>query len=83
MWKLTASFRPSNSAVAGSGTKGKGTGSLQTDIPGATVVELLPAKLTGWLLPGTSAAAVCCKPTCTPSKVAGLVPSALENLSRT
>lgn len=83
MWKLTASLRPSNSAVAGSCTKVRVTGSLRTDIPGATVAALLPAKLTGWLLPGTSVAAPCCNPTWAPSKVTGLVPSALENLSRT
>ena len=53
-WKLTASLRPSNSAAAGSCTKGKVTGSLHTDIPGAIVIAFLPAKLTGWLLPGTS-----------------------------
>ena len=80
-WKLTGSLGPSNSAVAGSCTKGTVTGSLHTELPGATAVALLPAKLTGWLLQRTSAVAVRCKPTWMPSKVTGLVPSASENLS--
>src|SRR5215471_15754003 len=46
-WKLTASLRPSSSAAAGSRTKGNVTRSLHTDVPGASVVMLLPTKLTG------------------------------------
>jgi hypothetical protein len=67
-------LRPNSAAAAGSCTKVRVTGSLHTDIPGATVAALLPANLTGWLLPGTSAAAVGCRPTWMPSKVTGLGP---------
>ncbi len=70
------------SATDASVTNGSATGSLHTDVPGATVTLSLPAKLAGRFVPFTSAGPPICRPTWTPSKVTGLVPNTLVRRSR-
>src|SRR5215467_4428081 len=81
-WKLTASRRPTSIGSAGFLTNGSDTGSETTSAPGATVTNGLPAKVTGRLVPASTAAPLFCKPRYTPSNVTGCVPNAFDSRMR-
>src|SRR5215471_14516349 len=61
-WKLTASRRPTSIGSAGLLTNGNDTGSDTTSAPGAIVTDGLPAKVTGRLVPASTAAPLFCRP---------------------
>ena len=63
-------------------TKGSDTASDQTCAPGATVTVFLPPKVSGRLLPATTAAPLICNPAKASSKVTGLAPKLLEKRNR-
>src|SRR5215467_10016656 len=81
-WKLTARRRPTSIGSAGSLTNGNDAGSDTASAPGAIVTDGWPAKVTGRLVPASTAAPLFCRPRYTPSKVAGFVPNAFDRRMR-
>ena len=81
-WKLTARRRPTSIGSAGFFTNGNDTASETTSLPGATVTEDLPPKLTGRLVPARTSAPLFCRPMNTPSNVTGCAPNAFDRRMR-
>src|SRR5262249_30434709 len=70
--------RPTSIGSAGALTNGNDTGSDTTSAPGAIVTDGWPAKVTGRLVPASTAAPLFCRPRYTPSKGAGRLPNAVD-----
>ena len=81
-WKLTASLGAGQLSRRGIVHEGQGHRVAPHRTTGAYRSRALAGEADRLVAADDSAASVRCKPTWMPSKVTGLVPSALENLSR-